>query len=240
MADFEVIRVAVALAMFATASYFDLKKREVSDLLWVVFGVAAGVIYVFDFPSGAQGTLTLISIAFAGAISYGIYRSGLFGGADMFALIVFAAIMPLYDGEFLGIEGVALHPIAPFIVLTNAVIISVSQIAFNVVRNAAYNSKHPGRLFDGLEHEPAARKALAVMIGHRSENPQYAFPIEHTVAGGKRAFDFALKPAETAEYETRKDVWVTSGLPFLVFFAAGFVLMLTGGDLLAMVFGLFL
>ena len=238
MADFEVIRVVIALAMFASASYFDLKKRSVSDLLWVVFAAAGGIVYVFDFPTFEQGILIMISMAFTGAIAYGIYRFGLFGGADMLALITLSAILPLYDGTFLGIKALTFHPIAPFIVLTNAVIISVAQVVFNVLRNLAYNSRRPGKLFEGLEHEPTSYKILAMMMGHRSDNPQYAFPIERVV-DGKREFDFSLKPAETADYETRKDVWVTAGLPFLLFFAAGFVMMIFGGDLLAFFFSLF-
>lgn len=238
MADFEVIRVIIALTMFASASYFDLKKRMVSDLLWVVFAVAAGVIYIFDFPSFDRGILIMISMALTGAIAYGIYRFGLFGGADMLALITFSGVLPLYDGTFLGRETLTFHPIAPFMVLTNAVIISVAQVAFNVLRNLAYNSRRPGKLFEGLEHEPTSYKILAMMIGHRSDNPQYAFPIERIV-DGRREFDFGLKPAETADYETRKDVWVTAGLPFLVFFAAGFVIMIFGGDILAFFFRLF-
>jgi prepilin signal peptidase PulO-like enzyme (type II secretory pathway) len=54
---------------------------------------------------------------------------------------------------------------------------------------------------------------------------------------GKREFDFGLREAETAEYELRKDVWVTSGIPYLVYFAAGFIMMILVGDLFAIIFG---
>lgn len=233
--DFEIIRVSLALAMFATASFFDLKKRSVNDLLWVAFGAAAGIIYVFDFPADyGEGMLTLIAIAFTAAISYGIYRVGFFGGADMLALITFSAILPLYDGLFGSV--VLFHPMAPLIVLMNAVILSMSQIIFNVLRNLAYSSRHPQHLFEGLEHESTTKKIFAVIIGHRSEKPKYAFPIERTV-DGKREFDFTLKSAETAEYEMKQDVWVTSGTPFLVYLLAGLIVMIFGGDMMAFIFG---
>jgi prepilin signal peptidase PulO-like enzyme (type II secretory pathway) len=152
----------------------------------------------------------------------------------MLALITFSAIMPLYSFAPLFDTGSAssLHPFAPLIVLTNAVVFSIVQIAFNLARNAARRKT----LFDGLQHEPASRKLLAVLIGHRASNPKYAFPIEKTV-GGKRTFDFGLMPAETAEYESRKDVWVTSATPFLIFMTAGLVMMLVGGDILALILG---
>ena len=231
LTDFELVRVVIALAMFVSASYFDLRKRAVNDLLWVVFGVAAGVVYIFDFPTSfGEGITVILSISLAAGISYGIYRSGLFGGADMLALIVFAAILPLYKfGPALELGAqTSFHPFAPLIVLTNGVVLSMVQLVGNLGRNAL----HRGQLFEGLQHEPASKKMLAMLIGHRAANPQYAFSIER-LDGGKRSFDFGLKPAETAEYETRKDVWVTSATPFLVFIGAGLVMMLLTGDILA-------
>ena len=234
--DFTSIRVILALAMFASASYFDLKKREVSDLLWIVFAAAAGVLYIFDFPTSfSEGLMIIVSMGITAAAAYGIYRSGLFGGADMLALITLSAILPVYQGSLFGIKGVSLHGLAPLIVLTNAVILSVAQVIFNVLRNLVYYSKHSGKLFEGLHDEPASRKFFAMVIGHRSQNPQFAFPIEKVV-GGKREFDFALRDAETAEYESKKDVWVTSGTPFLLYFFAGFIAMIATGDLLILAF----
>ncbi len=237
LADFELVRVAIALAMFGCSSYFDLKNRSVGDLLWVFFAAAAGIVYIFDFPSSiGEGILTLVSISLAAGISYAIYRSGLFGGADMLAVITFSAILPIYSFNPLVDLGhdSSLHPFAPLIVLTNGVVISVVQVLGNLGRNAA----NRGRLFEGLQHEPASKKLIAVMIGHRSANPKYSFSIERVV-DGKRKFDFGLKPAETAEYETRKDVWVTTATPFLLFIAAGFLMMVVAGDILALTLSMF-
>jgi archaeal preflagellin peptidase FlaK len=234
LADFELVRVALALAMFGCACYFDVRNRSVSDLLWIIFAAAAGIMYIFDFPtSWSEGIATIASMAIAAGVSFGIYRSGLFGGADMLALITFSAILPLYSFSPLVTLDAAdtFHPFAPLIILTNGVIFSVVQVLANLARNAA----NRGGLFDGLQHEPASRKIVAVLIGHRSPNPKFAFPIEKIVRG-KRTFDFGLMPAETSEYETRKDVWVTSATPFLLFLAAGFVMMLVAGDILALAF----
>lgn len=236
LADFELVRVAVALAMFGCSCYFDLRKRSVSDLVWIIFAAAAAIVYVFDFPSSwNEGIAIVASMALAAGISFGIYRSGLFGGADMLALITFSAILPLYNfGPLVTMDANAsFHPFAPLIVLTNGVIFSVVQVLANLARNAV----HREGLFEGLQHEPTSRKILAVLIGHRSANPKYAFPIERVVRG-KRRFDFGLMPAETAEYETRKDVWVTSATPFLLFLAGGFVMMLIAGDLMSLALGL--
>jgi hypothetical protein len=80
---------------------------------------------------------------------------------------------------------------------------------------------------------------FAVIVGHRSASPQYSFPIERII-DGKRKFDFSIKPAETAEFEQRKDVWVTSALPFLLYLFAGFIVMILVGDLMSFIFAPFI
>lgn len=241
--DFELIRILIAIGMLGGASFFDMRKREVSDLLWVFFGIVALAVYALEFAYG--GTFDLFTMAvpilIAAAVSFAIYKSGLFGGADALALITLAVILPTFSGGF--VEKILpagstflLHPIAPLVVLSNAVIFSLSQIGFNLISNAAYASKNPGRLFEGLEHESMGKKIVAVAIGYRTvSKPAYAFAIEQTV-DGRRQFSFAPKNAETTEYESRQNVWVTGGTPFLPFMLAGFIAMLFIGDMAAVAF----
>jgi preflagellin peptidase FlaK len=240
--DFELVRVLLAAGMLGSASFFDIRRREVSDLLWVFFGIMALVIYALEFAYGGTFDLltTVVPILIAAAASFGIYKSGLFGGADALALTTLAVIMPTFGGgiaeRVLPTVGTfMLHPIVPLIVLSNTVILSLSLIGFNLASNVAYALKNPGRLFEGLEKESMARKIMAVAIGYRAgSKPGYAFPIEQLV-DGRRQFSFALRNAETAEYESRQDVWVTRGTPFLAFMLAGFVSMLFVGDVAAII-----
>jgi len=234
-AEFELVRLGLAFAMFGCASYFDVRGRSVNDLLWISFAAAAGILYILDFPATyGEAIMIVVSVSLVAAVAYGIYRSGLFGGADMLALITFAAIFPLYNYDTLATsdgDGTSFHPFAPLIVLTNAAVFSVGQVLVNLLRNLA----HKGLLFEGLQHEPASKKVLAMMIGHRSKIPRYSFSIEKIV-NGRREFDFGLKPAETTEYERKKDVWVTSATPFLLFMTAGLIMMVLQGDILALIF----
>ena len=234
--DSELVRILASAAMLGSASFFDLRKREVSDLLWVFFGIIAAAVYVLEFAYGATfDALIGVHILMAGAVAFGVYKAGLFGGADMLALIVLAALLPTLSAGILeilpaGSENM-LHAIAPLTVLSNAVILSVSMIGLNLARNAIYASKNPGRLFEGLEHEPTGRKIIAAAIGYRADcTPKYAFSIEQQVAG-RRQFSFAIKDVETVQYESRQNVWVTLGTPFLAFMLAGFLVMLFVGDI---------
>jgi len=168
--DYELIRVLAASTMFAIAVFFDLKGREVRDMLWIIFGAVAAAIFLLDFSSTLDNAINIsVSIAFASAISYGIYRSGLFGGADMLALITFAGVIPLFDGSFAGLEGKVIHQLAPIIVLTNAVILSVSGVIFNTARNIIRYSRNHRTFFSGLEHKAANSRSFSqrlVVSGH--------------------------------------------------------------------------
>jgi prepilin signal peptidase PulO-like enzyme (type II secretory pathway) len=46
-----------------------------------------------------------------------------------------------------------------------------------------------------------------------------------------KRFDFAPLRAETASYETARDVWVTPGMPFLIYMLAGFVVAVLAGGI---------
>jgi len=240
--DFELIRILFAFVMLGIASFLDIRKRSVSDILWIGFAVVAGVLYIFDFPSSFTEMITIIlSLTITVGISVGIYKSGLFGGADMLCLIVLAAIVPTYskphiiDSVLPIPHTVTFYPIASLIVLTNALILSLIEIFINIARNLSY-VKNSGSLFEGLEHEPATRKAIALLIGYRmKDQARHSFPIE-TIVDGKRKFDFGIKSAEDIEYEMRNNVWVMSGQPLLVYMLAGFIIMLFAGDLVALAF----
>lgn len=238
--DFELIRILLAAVMLGGASFLDMRRREVSDLLWVFFGIIALGVYALEFAYGGTFDLftTIVPILIAAAVSFGIYKSGLFGGADALALVTLAVMLPTFSGalEALPAGGAfLLHPIVPLVVLSNAVIFSMTLVGFNLVSNAVYASKNPGRLFEGLEHESIGKKIVAVAIGYRAVSGQgFAFPIEQTV-DGRRQFSFAPKNAENAEYESRRNVWVTAGTPMLPFMLAGLIAMLFVGDVAAIV-----
>lgn len=223
----EEVRLLLALAMLSAAAVIDLRSRSVSDWLWIVFGAAAGVMYVFDMPAQEELPMLALSLGFAGGISFAVYRAGLFGGADALGFFVFALLVPQYSGAYL-IAG-AQPAIFPLAVLTNALLISCAQIGFNVARNLLFMRR--GALFEGLEQEPVSRKAVAFMIGYRAQNPRYAFAIERSEQG-KKKFDFAPARAETAEYEAGRDVWVTPGMPFLVYILAGFIVAILAGSII--------
>ena len=42
------VRILFALAMLGIATIIDIRSREISDLIWIVFGVISGVLLLFE------------------------------------------------------------------------------------------------------------------------------------------------------------------------------------------------
>lgn len=223
----ETARVALVLTMMVWAAVLDVRNRTVHDRFWIAFGAIGGLIYIFDLPTVPEAMMIGISLAFAVGMSFAAYRLGLFGGADAFAIIALAVILPIYTAPYM------LHQIAPLTALTNAALCSLVQIPINAIRNLLY-TRSSKKLFVGFEDEPISRKAVAFLLGYRAAGAsRFAFSMEKGV--GKREFDFSLKNAETEEFCKRADTWVTSAVPFLVYIAAGAFLMVFVGDLLRII-----
>jgi preflagellin peptidase FlaK len=222
------IRLAACAGMLVLASILDLKSREISDKIWIGFGSLGLFLTFIEFNSNSINLLQYgIGIAITSPIAYGIYRSGLFGGADAKALVAIAVLLPFYDMPF------KMHGFIAFTVLTNATILTSAHIVHNVVRNFI-DLMRGKTMFEGFE-ESATRKALAFMIGFRSEQPKgFLFAIESSERGRRR---FNFHPAAREEYvASGRNIWVTPALPFIVYMTFGFALMIFVGDILAFIF----
>jgi preflagellin peptidase FlaK len=223
--DINNLKILSALVMLAIASTLDIWKREIHDVLWIVFGVIAVILIVFSPEPLEVLKTTGISLIIA-PLAIVIWRIGVFGGADAFGLIVLAALSPQ-----MSISG---NIVTPFTTLTNAAILSITPIFVNVVRNFIAISKHEN-IFEGFE-ETRLKKTLAMFFGYRARNPKYSFPIERK-EGNSKKFDFSLKHAENEQFCNTLNTWVTPGIPYMVYIAAGFVVQLLFGDIIFNIIG---
>jgi len=219
-------RIIVALTMLAIATVSDVKKREIHDIIWVVFG-AIGVCMI---PLSADIGEELFSVGIAMIVApvvLIIWRVGLFGGADAFALIALAVIAPNMT--------VSENMTTPFTALTNAVVLSITPMLVNFARNLLLLASKRD-IFEGFD-ETASRKALAMFIGYRAANPKFGFSIEQS-KGKRKKLKLSLHHAENAAFCSKSDTWVTPGIPYMLFISAGFVIQLLYGDILFSAFSL--
>ena len=220
------LRIIAAIAMLGYASYTDVTKREVSDYVWIVFG-ALSVVLLFLEPQFWQA-LTNVGISLIVApIVLIIWRLGMFGGADAFAIIVLALLVPQIT--------MSENTITPFTILTNAVIISIIPFFVNLIRNLiAIGNKND--IFEGFS-ETRKKRIIALFIGYKAKNPKYSFSIEKKV-GKQKKLNLVMHHAEYAEFCEKPNTWVTPGIPYMLFITAGFLVQLFYGDIIFSFFGL--
>ena len=214
------IRIMLALVMLAIGGIFDVWKREVYDYLWLGFGGAGIVLILFESQPIDFGLTTLFALMIA-PISLLVWRLGLFGGADAFALIALSVIAPQFT--------LTENPITPFTTLSNAVILVIIPLLCNVLRNTISISRHE-KIFDGFD-ESTWKKIVAVLIGYRAKNPKYGFSIEKQ-EGPTKKIVLSLHNADAEEFAQKPNTWITPGLPYLLLIIGGFIIQLIYGDVI--------
>jgi len=220
MFDVYNVRILSALIMLSIATTIDVWKREINDILWIVFG-AISVVLIFFEPSMIDSLINIGVSLIVAPIALLIWRVGIFGGADALGLIVLAALAPQ-----LSLSG---NTVTPLTTLTNAAIISVAPIFLNLIRNLIAISRHKN-IFEGFE-ETRLKKTSAMFLGYRAKNPKYSFTIEK-VEGNHKKIDFSFHHAENTEFCDKPDTWVTPGIPYILYITAGFVVQILFGDII--------
>jgi len=232
------------------ASISDLKTREVSDKLWLAYGPVGLAITIYRVSLEPMTlSLTAISIGISTVLAFALVFFGLSGGADAKALICLGLTLPLPPTIVSPVLGFV-HPFFPVVVLITTYIASLSVAVWILGKNIILLARLRSRLFAGFEREPLWKKMLAVITGFPAKTSQlqstfYLYPMEKIVDekdGAHRTFQ-AYSNADVDRDEVLSDffdsmkkigspstVWVTPGLPLLVFMLVGLMIGLTVGD----------
>ena len=231
------VKIAICFIMLSYASYSDWKTREVSDKLWILFssvGITLNIIELSLYFSLQFLTLVIISISLSSLISFILYYFGFFGGADMKALVVISLLIPVYPYPVYYPSNY-LHPFTSVISLTNGIFLTISLpiifFTLNIVRLI-----HGKDIFSGFEGEKLWRKVLACFLGYRAskaEKSHFFMSLEKTIDGKKR---FHISLLKDEEFTLGQDVWVTPGIPLLIFISLGFTSTILFGDFLTLLF----
>ena len=249
----EASRVLLSLFFLVLSSWYDFKKREVSNKMWAIYGPASLTLLLLqfftDYSYNKEGIPIqwLVSIGLTTIIALVLFYIGFFGGADSKALICLSIALPVYPSftyEYIMI----LVPFFPLAVLVNSVLGSSLLIIVITGYNLGLMILKRERLFEGLEEEPLWSKVIAFATGFRVDSEKmkdgsHYMPLERFSRGEDskiirhlkvtpRIEDDPQKESQQKEFlnELHEKVWVTPGLPFLVFVTAGFIAALVVGD----------
>ena len=247
-----------ALAVTLTllyASYLDIRERRVPFRTWYPMLIAGIPFTVFFYALLIQGGGVLAPLPYlflAGVFSVLFYLFAwfhLFGGADAWALIFIAVLLPAFPViPLLGIPPLAFFP---FSVLINAVVLNL----FTPIGILLYNVRNGNRA-------PFPYMLLGFPVDGERISESYGFVMEDiteeegvvhrrfmgireslsaTVRGEGRMYtlDMRRRPDEyTRErdlYRRAGRVWISYGVPFIVPITFGLVSALLIGDI---IFGL--
>jgi len=245
----DLIGLTVSFAFLGFSSWRDIVSREVPDRLWL-FAYPLGLVLLTArfFAQSQSSLLMVISLVSALAVSIVLPYLGLWGGADGKAFLCLAILNPLIPSFGLHMPDIV-DPFFPLVVFSNAYVASLVSLGYPIQRNLRTRRSHT--LFEGLEEESLFRKIGAFLTGYRVpvdelKSRPFLFPIETVHQHGLRVtrhFRFDLRvdwdPQKAlAEVKAASDsglihgtIWVSPGLPFLVFLTAGLCLTLVLGDI---------
>lgn len=245
MYAYDLLAILTSLSLLTYASLEDVKKREITDRVWLallLFGVLVRVMDVMANPTLDHAFDLIVSVAVPIGLFLLMYYLGLlFGGADAKAFICLAVTVPKPPKSVPIMNGYLL----PFYVLSifnNAILLSLSTILLNLAYNISWLLKgHP--LFEGLEAESTSKKAVAFFtcrkvktsVVRSSPNFTSAEEIAKAPDGTeRRRIKLMYRLSDNGEDEVLPDaeyVLAHYYVPLVVFITLGFVASILVGDL---------
>jgi preflagellin peptidase FlaK len=257
-------RIVLCLGFLIYASWSDYKTREVSNKVWAIMGPLALALTAFQFLVYSSQPLQLIisyvlSFAITSGLALAVFYVGGFGGADAKALMCIALALPIYPSHLLPQPTAFVSPLFPITIFTNSVLLGALSVFYALFRNLLWKLRNNGGIFEGLETESLGRKILALFSGYKVQISKlekgHMFPLEDVdVNEGEEAKrkllvfpkdeereEIIARIRENVKAEKLKGgVWVTPGLPLLIFVTAGLIIALGYGDIVWMLLSSFL
>ncbi|MGO9645440.1 MAG: A24 family peptidase C-terminal domain-containing protein [Candidatus Bathyarchaeia archaeon] len=235
----DIVGLLVSLVFLAIAAVYDLKTREVSDKVWLAYGLIALAITALRLYSGFESIyLMTISIVSSVILSVVMAHLGVFGGADAKAMICLSLAVPLVPVGFRYAVLWFLVPFFPLIILALGYLLSFSMSLFFAIKNVCGYLRYGSSTFDGFHDESFIKKIFVVLTGYRCDfemlkASRFLYPMERIVPsneGLRRRFDLSLSIADEKDNSLSsflealpsvgnpEMIWVTPGLPMIVFF----------------------
>ena len=208
-------RLILVFVVLGIAVLFDLWKRQVPDILWVAGGIGAVVLYVVS-PWEIENIHGFVVIPFAILL----WRKGVFGGADAFAISFISLVVPMFSYHEMRMT--------PFSILINSGLVLLPWIVSNIVRNVIQYKKN-GSLF--TQQDNAITKIRKITLAHMSSHAKKSY-----ILGSDARYKRIHNESLIEDQELDKQYWVTPAIPFLLIITIGFGLQVFLGDIVLRLF----
>src|SRR5437867_11719941 len=228
----------VSLGVLIAASLSDLKTREVSNRLWIIYAPVSAALFVARVVFVPETALILLVSAVATiVVAFLLFQFGAMGGADSKALMCIALALPVAPAFLspLWQPPLYFYPF-PFAILVNSFLLSISMMFILLGKNILSRSSAKKGLFQGFEKESILRKALVLLTSYKTsfnvlKSSTHLYPAEqlavvdsrpvrqlHLVSSGDEERDKLVPGLQgyTDQGLFSDGVCATPGLPHLV------------------------
>lgn len=238
----DILKILFCTPFLLYSCYSDIKKRSVTNNVWLVMLVGSIFFISYDFSLYKDLTLRplIISAGFIFILTFILFQIGAFGGADAKALIVLSLTIPAYPGlQALGYAlplNRPLYDIFALSVLGNAalltIVVPIGLTAYNLSKMGLHIN-NPAYIFMGY------RTKISELAGKHNQLIQ-----SFEMVNGRVQSRFKWGGAEINEEKIRElknlsgkglikdEIWVTPGLPFMIPITLGFFTAVFYGDMM--------
>ncbi len=235
----DIYRVVFALLILAYAGYSDIRKRSVSNIVWLVMvGVGIAFAGYYTLVQGMSFLIPLIlSVTITGAVSYIFFRLGFFGAADAKALICIAMLFATQPGftilsRSFPIFGAYVPVVFPFAL---TVLLNAAVLALAVPISLFFRNLHSLGLKEYIRNAALCFVAYRVNIDELRSDRFARLTHTYEEIDGNLTRRYSLGgillnsntvqrlKAYHREGEITGRVWVTPELPFILFISLGFL-----------------
>ncbi len=230
---FDILKLLFCAPFLTYSCYSDIKTRTVSNRVWKFMLAGAIPFLVYDIWASGIPYLwhIIVSTGIIFLITYILFFTGAFGGADAKALIILSLLFPVYPAFTLHKPLLGLFS---FSLLSNAVLLA----AVVPISLALYNIKMGSSLDN----------PLYIFIGYKSKiselaNKHIRLIQQFEIVNDTVKFHFKPRGIEIDENIISElddlsnrgligdKVWVTPGLPFMIPITIGFFVTAIYGDI---------
>jgi len=252
-------KVTLSLAILLYSSWSDHKTREVSNRVWAIYAPAALFLSLAELLLFESAKLPFYGLSFGitAAFALLLFYSGGFGGADSKALMCIALALPFStEMLFKPIIPSGVSPLSqnlfPLTIFSNSVLFAAASGIYMLLRNLIKRVATGEKLFEGtLVNESVGKKLLVMVTGYKApitklKEKWHVYPMEDIDntsenqverrlvvvpkdEGRNEIVERLFNAVDTERIPDR--VWVTPGLPMLIFVTIGLIATLTIGDL---------
>jgi preflagellin peptidase FlaK len=235
----DIFRVVLALIILAYACYSDIRKRSVSNVVWLVMA-GAGIAFA-GYGAIVQGMSFLIPLVLCAiitiAVSYAFFRLGLFGAADAKALICIVLLFPTQPGFIILSHHFPLFDLSVLVLFPFAlmVLLNAAVLALAVPIHILFRNLHSSGLKEFTGNGLMCFIAYKANIDELRSDGFSRLAYKYDEIDGHLTTRYSLGgiPLNSAtigqlmiyhqEGKIDAEVWVTPELPFILFIAPGFL-----------------